>query len=334
MTRQTAAHIESEIRATQGRIDGTIDRLKASLSPGELLNQVVGFVKEEGGEIGQNAYRQVKANPIPLAIMAAAMAWMMMPQRGASDATAIRREGDGHLDSWNIAPEYAHHREALRLHDRVQSALTEVTHQAGETMEAFNDRLHEARARAMGLVRHVGEEAEGFRSRVAAAFSDVGEKAKAARMAMTEHIARFADGTKTSAGTATRYVTDTARKVEGRAEKFFSEQPLVVGAIGMAIGALAGALIPNTRRENAIMGGVGKEIRREAREVAENAMEAVEDTADKIASDIADAAREENLTRASARDAAGNLIRRAERVAERAIGAVEDDTVETLRRMH
>ncbi|MGE3717636.1 MAG: DUF3618 domain-containing protein [Bauldia sp.] len=332
MNRESAAAIESDIRATQARIDHTIDSLKTKLSPGDLLNQVLGFVKEEGGEIGHNAYRQVKENPIPLAVMAAAMAWMMMPKR-APDGAAATREAGSHTD-WNIAPEHAHHREAIGLHDRVQRAVNEVTHTAGETMEAFNERLHDARAKAMGLARDIGEEAEAFRDRVTGAFTDLSDKATAARSAMTEHMARFADSARTGIGNATHYVADTARKAEGRAEKFFNEQPLVVGAIGMAIGALAGALIPNTRRENELMAGAGKEIRREARAMAETAMETVEDTANRIASDIADVAEEEGVTAGAARDAAGNVIGKAERVAERALDAVEKDTVESLRRMH
>ncbi|QRM30573.1 hypothetical protein [Microvirga sp. VF16] len=67
----------------------------------------------------------------------------------------------------------------------------------------------------------------------------------------------------------------------GGVQNYVSENPMVVGLVGLAAGLLLGALLPRTRRENAMFGEWADEVRnqglRYAREAADRGREYVED---------------------------------------------------------
>jgi ElaB/YqjD/DUF883 family membrane-anchored ribosome-binding protein len=79
-------------------------------------------------------------------------------------------------------------------------------------------------------------------------------------------------------GRSTR-VFDSAR---GSMQNYVSENPMVVGLVGLAAGLLLGALLPRTRRENEAFGEWADEVRnqglRYARDAANRGREYVEET--------------------------------------------------------
>ena len=68
----------------------------------------------------------------------------------------------------------------------------------------------------------------------------------------------------------------------GGVQSYVSENPMVVGLVGLAAGLLIGALLPRTRRENEMFGEWADEVRnqglRYAREAADRGREYVEET--------------------------------------------------------
>ena len=64
-----------------------------------------------------------------------------------------------------------------------------------------------------------------------------------------------------------------ARSAAGSMEDFVQEQPMVVGALGVAVGALIGALLPASRVEDRYVGEYADEAKRVAREQGEAGME-------------------------------------------------------------
>jgi ElaB/YqjD/DUF883 family membrane-anchored ribosome-binding protein len=62
-------------------------------------------------------------------------------------------------------------------------------------------------------------------------------------------------------------VGETGRRVEKRARRWAQEQPLVLIGFGLALGALAGAGLPTTRREKEIAGGEAQRLAERAERV-------------------------------------------------------------------
>lgn len=95
----TSDQIKSDIDHTRHEMDETIDQLTERLRPRHLIDEVICMIQESGTgagesakEIGRTVGRQVRDNPVPLALIGAGVAWMLMSRgessprrRGASD---------------------------------------------------------------------------------------------------------------------------------------------------------------------------------------------------------------------------------------------------------
>jgi ElaB/YqjD/DUF883 family membrane-anchored ribosome-binding protein len=78
-----------------------------------------------------------------------------------------------------------------------------------------------------------------------------------------------------------RRSTQSMQRVGGTVQDYVSENPMVVGIVGLAAGLLIGALLPRTRRENEAFGEWADELRhqgvRYAREATQRGRELLEE---------------------------------------------------------
>jgi len=79
-----------------------------------------------------------------------------------------------------------------------------------------------------------------------------------------------------------RRSTQSARRMTGGMQDYVSDNPMVIGLVGLAAGLLIGALLPRTRRENEAFGQWSDELRQQgvryAREATQKGREFVEET--------------------------------------------------------
>jgi hypothetical protein len=95
-------------------------------------------------------------------------------------------------------------------------------------------------------------------------------------------------------------------------------EPLIVGAIGVAVGAAIGAMMPSTRIEEEYVGETAEHLRSEAGHLAEKAWDKAESTISKTTEAVTEAARSEGLTKSE-------LTAKAERVAKAGTDAARDE---------
>lgn len=70
--------IEDEIARTRADMDVTLDAIQRKLSPGELVDQAMSYVKQNGGgDMMVDVGNLVRDNPIPVALIGAGMAWLL-----------------------------------------------------------------------------------------------------------------------------------------------------------------------------------------------------------------------------------------------------------------
>jgi len=90
------------------------------------------------------------------------------------------------------------------------------------------------------------------------------------------------EGQRRRAGRMRGRSTRALGNARGGVQNYASENPMVVGLVGLAAGLLLGALLPRTRRENEMFGEWADEVRnqglRYARDAADRGREYVEDT--------------------------------------------------------
>jgi hypothetical protein len=70
------ARLEHELEADRDRIEQTLDSIQRKLTPGQLLDEGLGFLKRDTGGIAADVMRTVTANPIPAALIGLGLIWL------------------------------------------------------------------------------------------------------------------------------------------------------------------------------------------------------------------------------------------------------------------
>jgi hypothetical protein len=264
--------LEREADRARASLESTLEALERRLSPGELLDQMLNVVKENGGVFGRNLATQVRNNPVPVLLTGIGMTWLMAasdrpPQRAYRNAYGYYGyEGEGYSESLGERAASMGHsigESASSMGDSVRGTVT----QAGESARATAE---QARQSAQGMADRAREGATHARDAAMGAASNVRGAAMGAAHG-------FADSTRAG-----------AESVWEGYDYLKREQPLVLGALAVAAGALVGAMLPGTRAEDRMMGEYSEEakerLQEEARQRADQARDA--------AAEAAEAARE------------------------------------------
>lgn len=254
---RSSAQIEREVEGSRARLSETLDALRDQVSPGHLMDQAVEYVRGSGGaDFAQNLGRSVRDNPLPVLLIGAGIGWLLLSGSKSSESstTEPRRALPAPGTSYSPVTEGG----VTRVHEGSRSSNPSLAERAG--------------AAASGVSERVGDAADQAYQSVAGAAGSV------------------ADSISSTAGNVTQRATelghdlrDHASRAGGSAQQglgwMLQEQPLVLGAIGVALGAAVGALLPGTRTEDRLMGETSDSLTRQVKTVAQESYERVQEVA-------------------------------------------------------
>lgn len=176
--------LERSAEQIRADLERTLDALERKLSPSQLLDRSLEYLREHGGELTRNVGEVVRRNPVPIMVAVAGIGWLV--------ASSLRRRNDSD-DTFGDESPYA---------DRPA--------QPGRFQATAN---------------------------------------------------RFAQ-----AADATREHT---RRTQDQVVSTIERQPLLLGTLAVAIGAVIGALIPATEYEDRIVGEVRDRAVERAKQMGE-----------------------------------------------------------------
>ena len=95
MAQRTAKDLEQEVVEERARVDETLDAIQRKLTPGQLVDEVLHHTRDAGGDFVSNLSRTLGSNPIPAAMIAVGLVWLMAayPRPEAAPAEP-KRPGD------------------------------------------------------------------------------------------------------------------------------------------------------------------------------------------------------------------------------------------------
>jgi hypothetical protein len=198
--------ILAEIDRTRGEMHQTLTAIEQRLSPQQLLNQGLDYVRQSGAtEFVQNLGGAARQNPLPVALTGIGIAWLMA--LGRQPAEQQQRD---------VEPSPA---------ERISEGASSVKRRASETL---------------GSVR-------------------------------------------AAAGSASATVAETSRRARGGFEYLAQEQPLLLGAIGLAVGAAIAASAPRTQQESRVFGEASRRLTEKAKEMGSEQLATVRETVERTA---------------------------------------------------
>ena len=286
-------HIERNLDQTRARLDSHLSELQDRFSPGQVLDDLMGYFRgSEGADFGRNLLDSVKSNPLPAALTGIGLAWLMAsnprPHQDSADGPLLA-PGRSRVRVFGAKDPVPTTYDAMTA--RVRNAGQGVTRQQDEAEHAYNARLHEARGQAIGLARQAQETTESFSQRIQDALSAAKQTVAQGASAATQAVGQGAQGLRDRAGDAAdqlgsaaqqggQYASDqlahssqTAQQMGGTLIAALADSPVLLGALGLAAGALLGALVPQSDQEEAALGGIAGQTRQTARDLAQEAVD-------------------------------------------------------------
>ena len=278
---ETSKDIEREVERTRAHMAETLDELRARMSPGQILDEVLGYAKDSGGgQMMRNLGRSVQDNPAPLLLIGAGVAWMMaVSGQGRSyrpDNRADTGDWAGTMDEASDAARRAGARAsegiasaAEAVSDTISSAAGAVSETAGDLREGAMRRAHDLRDSASSTI-------EGVRDAV------------------------YRGGDSVYRG---------GRDLGGSFSALMNDQPLLLGALGIAVGAALGAALPETEAEDRLMGEASDAVKEKASEVAAAGYEKAKAVAGSVVERASEEVEAQGLAGKEAGDPMSDLAR-------------------------
>jgi len=302
---EDTAVIRDEIEETRAEMSETIEAIQERLSPSHVKEQVkeqvrdatIGkaeaMVRNAGDTINEARYglmESIRQNPIPAALVGIGLGWMFMNRRsGASRGyDRYRNQGGYYSESYDWADRgyarganayprgaYGYRGEAAYGSERVKGTLHRVQATAGDAVNRAQETVGTIADRTQETVGNVVSQAQ-------------------------ETASSVANQTQEAVGYIADQAQYQAQRVEDRFQHALYENPLAVGAVALAIGTAVGFALPQTQRENEMLGEARDTLIDRAQEVAQETLEKVQqvagDVMDQAQTTVKEKAKERGLT--------------------------------------
>jgi hypothetical protein len=206
--------LEREAERVRAQLAGTAEELRARVSPGQIVDDLMTALRDGGAnDMLETLKAQMRANPMAIAMIGGGLAWLMLGRTETAD-----RSSNGYFDP--LTGDHPYPRRGR------PGYYDNDGHEKGVTLVAAG----------------AGHGADGTTDRVVGALHDV---AAAAGHQMHEAADTLRHGAR-DAMEGLRHGRHRARSAVSHA---LDREPLLIGAMGFAAGAVVGAMLPATEIE-------------------------------------------------------------------------------------
>lgn len=270
MTSETTLDLERKAERVRDDIADTTDHLRAKMSPGQLVDEVMGHLKDgSGSEFVSNLKHQVRDNPLALALIGSGLAWLTMGDGAKTSGRRVRRE---------VAPRNGAALDPVSTH----GGLATSSHASPASSHLGDDKDHAASSKTRDALAKGGA---GLKS----AATTTRDAASGAIHEASDRLHQAGDAVRHGAHDLRDRGSEWVDTVESKFLDVLEREPLVIGALGVAVGAAIGAMLPSTRLEEEKLGPARAAASEKVDEVASSAVSAARD----VASDAYEAAKDE-----------------------------------------
>jgi hypothetical protein len=335
---RSAAEIEREVQQSRAEVEQTLDQIQERLSPGQLLDQAYGYFRGgSGAEFARNFGNTIVENPVPVTLLGVGLAWMIFSgQRATSRSPARDRRADWDDDEDVYEDEPYVYRDTPYTGETYEpgalseapprsayaSGLDEGTAQgehAPSPGERNSDAGHRVGERMSEMGQRAKEASRAAGQRAGELGASTGERVSDAGARVADATDRFRRRSRAAGAGAYRY----GRRAQQGALRTISEHPLMLGALGLAIGAALGAAVPPSETEDELMGEAGHALKHRAAAAAREQSARVRKAAGAAYQAASEEAEEQGLTPEAAQEAASSVVDKAGHVASAAVSAAE-----------
>jgi ElaB/YqjD/DUF883 family membrane-anchored ribosome-binding protein len=311
---QSPDALQSDIDTTRQRMDDTIDALSSRLKGRHLIDELIGFFRSSEGDGNGNAAKlkekvtstantalhsvvdTVKAHPLPTLLIGAGIAWMLIQRRREAsysgyeydpDYEARRAAGYG-ASGWEDDVPYDYTGSSAISSDISGSPSAYGGGMQGEGSGKFEQMKHQLGDKASAAGEHLRERGSEIAARTRQTAHELSERVQAG-------------------------YSVTRRRVVTTVE----QHPLESAVASLALGVVAGLLIPAPRALRERIAPAATRLREQVQDTGHDLVERGKHVAEAAVKAVKDEAEEQGLT-------ADALKHKAEAVADRAREATKE----------
>jgi ElaB/YqjD/DUF883 family membrane-anchored ribosome-binding protein len=181
-----------------------------------------------------------------------------------------------------------------------QQGLGQVKDKVGEVANQAGQKVGDLAGSAGDAVGQAGQKVGDIASGTAGAVGDIASGTAGAVGDITsgaaEKVGDIASGAGDVAGNVVGGVQQGAQQATTQLERMFRENPLAVGGVALAIGAVIGMMLPATQKENEILGKAHDNLMEKAGEAVQQTMDKVGNVAEQVTDTAKEEAKNQGLT--------------------------------------
>ncbi len=272
---QSSREIRSEIDRTRADLDETFAALDSKLTPSQIGLELWHLFKGGSSAGAGKLWRVAREHPMPAAVIGLGLGWLLVESSKKED---VRTADYGSYRAGYVGN-----------YGSGRSSYAATGYESDEYESVEGGRLSAAKDAAKDKIH------------------DVADSAKEAVGAAREKVGDAADWTKDHALDLGHRAKGQAQALKGKAKyqarrartglwQTLEENPLIVGAATLAVGVIAGLLIPETEKENELMGETRDHLFEEVKEAGQDVLEKGKHVAEAVADKVKDEVKNAGLT--------------------------------------
>jgi hypothetical protein len=348
--RQARATVSSQLAQVRHRLEPQVIKHQAEGYKNQLIEQArersSQYIEDRKRRLKQTVVDAAMNNPAPTLALGTIVAWSLWRRLsqipapillvGAGGLAGLMRWNDGSSRpedrrTYSAESDYARQEERgtyVAGHGYTRPD-EERTYGADYGHARPEEQWRHGGERSGGTLASMGESAKDAAERAREMASDAGTRisdaAARAGAAVSDMVSRRSEGISRGSGAAGRTASDLGRQARSQFAELFERHPLVLGGLGLALGAAIAYSFRPTETEARWVGETSDRFKRRAREMAEEQFHRARTVAEHAYEAARDEAREQGISPEGGREAAAEVGRKARAVADRAKEAAREE---------
>jgi hypothetical protein len=319
---QSRAQLAATVDRLREQIADTAEDIRYKVSPESIKAEVSGFISHKTHGWMDALKQQAMDNPMQAIAAGTAIAVPAM-RLARGFPLPLLMIGAGLALSSKTVRDRAAEAAAPGI-EKAKEVIDEATERAQSLGDGMRSAMSHAERQAAGMAGEARESAGGMADAASGMAGDLRDRATQAADSVANKVRSGIDAASEMAKEQMERVRSTAKDAAtaapATASKTIRDNAVLIGGLGVAIGAILAASLPSTRVEASVAGKASDRVKRAAGSAAQSGFEAAKDTvlsaADAAAKSVSEA------------DLGGHASRIAEGVTER-LKEVADDVVTT-----
>jgi hypothetical protein len=315
---QSRAQLAATVDRLREQIADTAEDIRYKVSPENIKAEVSGFISHKTHGWMDALKQQAMDNPMQAIVAGTAIAVPALRLARGLPLPLLMIGAGLALSSKTVRDRAAE--AAAPGIDKAREVIDEATERAQSLGDGMRKAMSRAERQAAGMADEAQETAEGMADAASGIAGDLRDRATQAADAVATKVRSGMDAASEIAKERMERVRSTATNAPATASKVIRDNAAMIGALGVAIGAILAASLPNTRVEASVVGKASDQVKRAAGTAAQSGFEAAKDTVLSAADAVA--------KRVSEADLGGHASRITEDVTEK-LKEVAEDVVTT-----